>query len=89
MPTLFVTRAFERRLEAWDREDQKHVYALHLAIESMGWDALLSYPFCQVETVHTDRSGEIRRMDFWVKIRRDYVPLTLELGMPGVFVLHD
>jgi hypothetical protein len=89
MSTLFVPTTFKQRLEAWDREDQKHVYALQLAIESMGWDALLSYPFCQIETVHTDQSGDIRQMDFWVKIRRDYVPLTLELRMPGIFVLHD
>jgi len=89
MSTVFVTSAFKQRLEAWDREDQLHIYALLLAVESLGWDALMSYPFCQIQTVHSDRLGDIRQMDFWLKVRIDYVPLTLELRMPGIFVLHD
>ena len=89
MQTVFVPRSFEQRLDKWERDDRLHIYALQLAIESIGWDAILSYPFCQIETVLADESGDIRQMDFWIKIRRDYIFLTLELRMPDVFVLHD
>ncbi|MGZ8286993.1 MAG: hypothetical protein ACXW27_15035 [Allosphingosinicella sp.] len=89
MTTVFVTTRFEKRLNSWSEEDQKHVFAFQLAIEGIGWDALLSYPFCQIQTVYIGPSGDIERVDFWLKVRMDYVRLTLERRLPEVFVLHD
>ena len=89
MTTVFIRTAFEKRIQRWSREDRIYLFALQLSIESMDWDALLCDPYCLIETVHVDASGQIRRIDFWYKVRMDYVHLSLELRMPGVFILND
>jgi hypothetical protein len=89
MSTVFVRPAFEKRLQGWSKEDQIYIFALQLSIESMDWDALICDPYCLIETVHSDASGNLRQVDFWYKVRMDYVHLTLELRMPGVFILND
>jgi hypothetical protein len=88
MSNVFVRPAFEKRLNEWSREDQIYIFALQLSIESLEWDALTCDPFCLIEAVHDDGSGNIRQIDFWYKVRMDYVHLTLELRMPGVFILN-
>lgn len=87
MSAVFVRPSFKERLERWDKEDQIYIYALQLSIESLDWDALISDPICVIESVDEDAQGEIKRIAFWIKIRMDYVHLTLELRMPGVYVL--
>lgn len=89
MSTVFMRAAFEKRIQGWSKEDQIYLFALQLSIESMDWDALLCDPLCMIETVHVDTHEEIRRVDFWYKVRMDYVHLSLELRMPGVFMLND
>ena len=88
MSAVFVRSSFKERVEQWAREDQIYVYALQLSIERLEWDALISDPICVIESVTTDAQGEIKQVAFWMKIRMDYVHLTLELRMPGVFVLN-
>jgi hypothetical protein len=89
MPTVFMPTRFHKRVHSWSKEDQKQLAAFQLAVEALGWDALLSYPFCLIQDVRLSASGDIGEMDFWLKIRMDYVHLTLELRLPEIFVLHD
>ncbi len=44
---------------------------------------------CSVEETFYGPSGEPERIDFWLKIRGQWMFLSLEVRSQGVFVLHE
>ena len=85
----FLVLKLHHRVLQWDNFCQIEFSVLVDFLREYGTFAVLGNPACAVEGCDYDSSGEIKRIDFWMKIRGDYVFLSLEVRSPLVFVLHD
>jgi hypothetical protein len=86
--TLLVLKLHHRVLQ-WDSFSQIELSVLVDLLREFGTFAVLANPACAVEGHECDPNGKISRIDFWMKIRGDYVFLSLEVRSPDVLVLHD
>lgn len=85
----FLVLKLHRRVLQWDKFSQIELSVLVDLLREHGTFAVLGNPACAVEGCDYDPSGDIKRIDFWIKIRGDYVFLSLEVRSPDVLVLHD
>lgn len=86
---VFLVLTLHRRVLQWDNSSQIELSVFVDLLREFGTFAVLANPVCAVEGYEYDPNGKISRIDFWMKIRGDYVFLSLEVRSPGVLVLHD
>jgi hypothetical protein len=89
MHSLFLTTKTHRRIMPWDKPSQIEFSVLVDLLREYGTFAVLANPACAVEGYECGPDGKTSRIDFWMKIRGDYVFLSLEVRSPDVLVLHD
>jgi hypothetical protein len=85
----FLVLTLHRRVSQWDNFSQIELSVFVDLLREFGTLAVLANPACAVEGYECGPDDSIRRIDFWMKIRGDYVFLSLEVRSPDVLVLHD
>jgi hypothetical protein len=85
----FLVLTLHRRVSQWDNFSQIEFSVLVDLLREYGTFAVLANPACAVEGYECGPDGKTSRIDFWMKIRGDYVFLSLEVRSPDVLVLHD
>ena len=85
----FLVLSLHRRVSQWDKYSQIELSAFVDFLREFGTFAVVGNPVCAVEGTEYDSDGEATRIDFWMKIRGDYVFLSLEVRSPDVLILHD
>lgn len=85
----YLVLTLHRRVSQWDNFSQIELSVFVDLLREYGTFAVLANPACAVEGYECDPDGKTSRIDFWMKIRCDYVFLSLEVRSPDVFVLHD
>lgn len=85
----FLVLTLHRRVSQWDNFSQIELSVLVDLLREHGSFAVLGNPACAVEGCDYGPDDTIKRIDFWMKIRGDYVFLSLEVRSPDVLVLHD
>jgi hypothetical protein len=86
---LYLVLQLHRRLLQWDSFAQVEFSVFQDLLREHGLFAISSNHACAIESVERDADGNPARLDFWMKIRGDYMFLSLEVREPDVFVLHD
>ena len=86
---VFLVLTLHRRVLQWDKHSQIEFSAFQDMLRELGLFAILGSSTCVVEGTTYGADGDVERMDFWMKIRGDYVFLSLEVRSPDVFVLHE
>ena len=85
----YLVPKLHRRVSQWDKSSQIELSVLVDLLREHGTFAVLGNLACAVEGCEYGPDDSIRRIDFWMKIRGDYVFLSLEVRSPDVLVLHD
>ena len=85
----FLVLALHRRILQWDNFSQVEFSYFQDMLREHGLFAILGNPTCAVEGTSYDSFGETERIDFWLKIRGEWMFLSLEVRSPDVFVLHE
>jgi hypothetical protein len=74
----------------WDELAQAEFAAFQDQLREHGLLAIFGNErMCAVEAKAFDEDDETGRIDFWLKIRGDWVFLSLEMRSSDVYVLHD
>jgi hypothetical protein len=87
--STFLIPTLHRRVLQWDNFSQIEFSVFVDLLREHGTFAVLGNPACAVEGCEYRPDDSISRIDFWMKIRGDYVFLSLEVRSPDVLVLHD
>jgi hypothetical protein len=86
---VFLVLKLHRRILQWDSLSQVEFSVFQDLLREHGLFAISGNITCAVEHVERGIDDAIERLDFWLKIRGDYMFLSLEVRQPGMFVLHD
>jgi len=71
----------------WEKESQIELDVFQGLVRSHGFDAIIGNSACAIDKVTQSGSGDIVRIAFWIRVRGQYQPLTLEARAPDVFVI--
>jgi hypothetical protein len=86
MNRVYLTTRLHGRVMKWDKESQIELDVFQGLVRSHGFEAVLGNSACAPDRVDRD-SGVMVKIAFWMRIRVQYQPLTLEARAPGVFVI--
>lgn len=87
---VFLVLSLQRRVLQWDSFNRVEFAFFQDLLRKHGLTAIFGNDaMCAVEDSIFDESGEAERIDFWLKIRGEWMFLSLEVREPGVFVLHE
>ncbi len=87
---VFLVLDLHHRVLHWDSLNRVEFDFFQDMLEEHGLLAILrNERMCAVEASIYDASGDIERIDFWLKIRGQWMFLSLEVRSPNVFVLGD
>ena len=76
------------RVLSWDSFSQVEFDVLQGLLREFGLDAIFGNSACVVDKVIATNRGSALQIDFWVKIRTDWIFLTLRIMGDKLFVLH-
>jgi hypothetical protein len=85
----YLVLTLHRRVSQWDNFSQIELSVFVDLLREFGTFAVFGNPCCAIEGTEYGSDGDATRIDFWMKIRGDYVFLSLEVRSPDVLVLHD
>ncbi len=85
----YLVLTLHRRVLQWDKLDQIELSVFVDLLREFGTFAVFGNPYSAVEGTEYGADGDVTRIDFWMKIRGDYVFLSLEVRSPNVLILHD
>jgi hypothetical protein len=86
---VYHTLSFHKRIISWEDFAQVEMNFFEDCLRRYGLDTLYGNPLCSIERQIFDQSGNLAEIDFWLKIRGDYVFMSLEIREPTCVVLHD
>ena len=71
----------------WETSSQIELDVFQDLVRGFGFDAVLGNSTCAADVVTLDSAGSIEKISFWMRIRGQYQPLTLEARALDVFVI--
>jgi hypothetical protein len=84
---VFLVLTLHRRVLQWDSFSQVEFDAFQVQLREHGLSAIFGNErMCAVEPKSKGGTGHI---EFWLKIRGDWVQLFLEMRSEEIFILHD
>lgn len=87
---VFLVLPLHRRVLQWDSLSRVEFIFFQDMLREYGLRAIIGNDeMCAIEEIVFDQSGEPERIDFWLKNRGEWMFLSLEVRLPGVFVLHE
>ena len=87
---VFLVLTLHRRVQQWDSFSRVEFIFFQDMLREHGLRAIIGNDeMCAIEAIVFDESGEPERIDFWLKNRGEWMFLSLEVRLPGVFVLHE
>lgn len=87
---VFTAITLQRKVRAWDELSNAEFSFFRDLLAEHGVAAISGNPkMCAVEEEAKHDLGTRKHTDFWLKIRGEWTPLTLEVRHPGVFILHE
>jgi hypothetical protein len=86
---VYLVLTLHRRVLQWDSFSQVEFSVFQDMLREHGLFAILGNSVCAVEGTIYDANGNAERVDFWLKIRADWVFLSLEVRSNDVFVIHE
>jgi hypothetical protein len=87
MNRVFLTTRLYGRVMKWDKESQIELDVLQSLIRDFGFDAVVGNSICARASMFPNADGNIRRMEFWMRVRGQYEHFSLEERAPAAFVL--
>jgi hypothetical protein len=86
---VFLILTLHHRVLRWDKHSQIEMSVFQDLLRDFGLDAIFGNSACSDQEIFIGSDGSICRVDFWLKIRMDYIFLSLEVRSPDVYVLRD